>query len=158
MGNGFPAQRTSNIKSVHAMTSSHYIDVIMGAMASQITSLAIFYSAVYSGADQRKHPRHWPLCGEFTGDRWISRTNGHKRGKCFHLMTSSWISSIIPPCSQHSWYCLDVSPKLLEITRVTCKSQWGGHFTKFPLRFKLNENFIANIQNVLSFRLIDKSP
>ena len=21
-------------------------------------------------------PRHWPLCGEFTGDRWILRTNG----------------------------------------------------------------------------------
>ena len=27
----------------------------MGAMASQITSLAIFCSTVYSGADQRKH-------------------------------------------------------------------------------------------------------
>ena len=35
--------------------------------------------------------RHWPLCGEFTGDRWIPRTNGQSRGKCFHLMTSSWI-------------------------------------------------------------------
>ena len=34
--------------------------------------------------------RHWPLCGEFTGDRWIPRTNGQSRGKCFHLMTSSW--------------------------------------------------------------------
>ena len=33
----------------------HYNDVIMGAMASQITSLTIFYSTVYSGADQRKH-------------------------------------------------------------------------------------------------------
>ena len=37
-----------------------------------------------------KAPRHWPLCGEFTGDRWIARTNGQLRGKCFHLMTSSW--------------------------------------------------------------------
>ena len=27
----------------------------MGAMASQITSLTIIYSTVYSGADQRKH-------------------------------------------------------------------------------------------------------
>ena len=35
--------------------SCHYDDVIMGAMASQITSLTIFYSTVYSGADQRKH-------------------------------------------------------------------------------------------------------
>ena len=35
----------------------HYNDVIMGTMASQITSLTIVYSAVYSGADQRKHQR-----------------------------------------------------------------------------------------------------
>ena len=33
----------------------HYCDVIMGAIASQITSLTIVYSAVYSEADQRKH-------------------------------------------------------------------------------------------------------
>ena len=30
-------------------------NVIMGAMASQITSLTIVYSTVYSGVDQRKH-------------------------------------------------------------------------------------------------------
>ena len=54
----------------------------MGAIASQITSLTIVYSTVYSDADQRKKgPRHWPLCGEFTGDRWIPRTNAQKRGK-----------------------------------------------------------------------------
>ena len=33
----------------------HYNDVIMGAIASQITSLTIVYSIVYSDADQRKH-------------------------------------------------------------------------------------------------------
>ena len=33
----------------------HYRDVIMGAMVSQITSLAIVYSTVYSGEDHRKH-------------------------------------------------------------------------------------------------------
>ena len=62
-------------------------DVIMNAMASQITIVSI----VYSGADQRniKAPRHWPLWGEFTGPRWIPRTKGQWRGKCFHLMTSS---------------------------------------------------------------------
>ena len=35
--------------------SSHYDDVIMGEIASQITSLTIVYSAVYLDADQRKH-------------------------------------------------------------------------------------------------------
>ena len=33
----------------------HYNDVIMGAMASQITNLTIVYSTVYSRADERKH-------------------------------------------------------------------------------------------------------
>ena len=33
----------------------HCIDVTMGEMASQITSLAVVYSTVYSGVDQRKH-------------------------------------------------------------------------------------------------------
>ena len=36
-----------------------------------------------------KAPRQWPLWGEFTGDRWIPRTKGQWRGKCFHFMTSS---------------------------------------------------------------------
>ena len=33
----------------------HYDDVIMGTMASQITSLAVVYAIVYSDEDQRKH-------------------------------------------------------------------------------------------------------
>ena len=52
----------------------HYDDVIMIAMASQITSLTNVYSTVYSGADQSKHqssaslafvwgihPHKWPV-------------------------------------------------------------------------------------------------
>ena len=34
---------------------AHYCDIKMGAMASQITSLTIVYSIVYSGTDQRNH-------------------------------------------------------------------------------------------------------
>ena len=33
----------------------HYNDIIMSAMASQITSFTIVYSTVYSGAYERKH-------------------------------------------------------------------------------------------------------
>ena len=42
----------------HALTSldlEHYSDVIMGMMASQITSVSSVYTAVCSGADQRKY-------------------------------------------------------------------------------------------------------
>ena len=58
-------------------TIMHYNDIIMGTMAYQITSLTIVYSIVYSGVDQRKHQSFvsLALCGEFTGDRWIPRTN-----------------------------------------------------------------------------------
>ena len=40
---------------VMSWQSFYYGDVIMGTMGSQITSLTIVYSTVYSGADQRKH-------------------------------------------------------------------------------------------------------
>ena len=39
----------------HLEESPHYGDDIMDAIASQITSLTIVYSTVYSDADQRKH-------------------------------------------------------------------------------------------------------
>ena len=45
----------TNIMLQRLIGRSHYSDVIMGAMASQITSLTIVYPAVYSGADQTKH-------------------------------------------------------------------------------------------------------
>ena len=66
----------------------HYLDIIMTAIASQITILTIVYSTVYLGSDQRKHQSaaSLPLCGEFSGGRWIPRTNGQQRGKCFHLL------------------------------------------------------------------------
>ena len=47
----------------------HYYDVIMGGIASQITSLTIVYSIVYSDADQRKHQSSASLA--FV--RWIHR-------------------------------------------------------------------------------------
>ena len=56
----------------------HYGDVIMSAMASQITSLRIVCSPIYSGADQRKHQsssslvfvqgiQHWPVNSSHKG-------------------------------------------------------------------------------------------
>ena len=54
----------------------HYNDAIISAMTSQITSVSIVYSTVCSGIDQIniKAPCHWPLWGEFIGDRWIPHT------------------------------------------------------------------------------------
>ena len=100
-------QRTREVSSNHDL---HYGDVKMVAIASQITSLRIVDSIVIQTQikENMKAPRHWPLCGEFTGDRWIPRTNGQLRGKCFHLMTSSCVImkpmgylSLTMPSDQH---------------------------------------------------------
>ena len=49
-----------------------YSDVIMGTIGSQITSLAIVYSTVYSGADKKniKAPRHWRLWPMNSPHKW----------------------------------------------------------------------------------------
>ena len=88
----------------------HYNDVIMGAIASLITSLAIVYSAVYSDADQRKHqssaslafvwgihrgqvnsPHKWPLTRKlFPFDDVIM-----------------WGKGLMPTCARHHHYHLE---------------------------------------------------
>ena len=57
---------------------NYYNDVMMSAMASQITSLTIVYSSVYSGGNQRKHKKlrvtclcegNSPVTGEFPAQK-----------------------------------------------------------------------------------------
>ena len=60
------------------MLPFHYSDVIMSPMGSQVTSLSIVYSTVYSDADQRKYQSSASLA--FV--RWIHRrpvNSTHKR-------------------------------------------------------------------------------
>ena len=76
------------VGSAHA----HYGDLIMSAMASQLTGAPIVYTTVCSGADQRKHQSS--ASPAFV--RGIPRTKGQYRGKCFHLMTSSRDDDEIP--------------------------------------------------------------
>ena len=85
-------QVLSKYSQSHRPGKLHYSDVIMGTIASQITSLMIVYSTVYSDTDQRKHQSSASLA--FV--RGIHRgpvNSPHKcpvTRKCFHLMTSSW--------------------------------------------------------------------
>ena len=50
----------------------------MSAIASQITDVSIVYSTVSSGADKKNIEayRHWPLWGDFTGDRLSPNKKG----------------------------------------------------------------------------------
>ena len=102
----FASWRLSSFNAVvHELSQLfHYSDVIMGAMVSQITSLTIVCSTVYQAQikEYTKAPRHWPLCGEITGHRWIPPHKWLVTQKCYHLMTSScWATPAYLKCSLH---------------------------------------------------------
>ena len=103
----------------------------MGEMASQITNLTIVFSTVYSGKNQRniKAPRHWPLCGEFTGLRWIPAqmaSNVENISICWrHNEIYEWlILTRVTVTSPHTSYSDLTSHELqwLHLTRVTVTS------------------------------------
>ena len=73
---------------------SHYSDATMSAMASQITGVSIACSAVDSGSHQRKYQRSASLAFCAGNLPVNSPHKGQWRGKCFHLMTSSWCSIV----------------------------------------------------------------
>ena len=83
--------------SCHFKIVFHYCDAIMGTVVSQITSLTIVYTTVYSDPDQSKHQSSASLAFVWGihRDRWIPRTKVQLRGKCFHLMTSSCLKQIL---------------------------------------------------------------
>ena len=88
----------------------HYDDVIMSTIASQITSLTIVYSTIYSGADQSKHqssaslafvwrihrgpvnsPHKWPVTRKmFPFDDVIMRTTSHAPSQIAKFMRPTW--------------------------------------------------------------------
>ena len=76
----------------------HYGDVIMATIASQITSLTIVYSTVYSDADQRKHQSSTSLAFVW----------GIHRG---------------PVNSPHKW---PVSRKMFPFDNVIMRDRWLG--------------------------------
>ena len=60
-------------------TRTHYIDVIMTTMASQITSLTVVYSTVNSDEDQRKHQSSASLAFVW-GGHWPGPVNSPHKG------------------------------------------------------------------------------
>ena len=61
---------TVTITITFPLTALHYNDVIMSAIASQITGVPIVYLTVCSGADQRKHQSSASLAFVWGIHRW----------------------------------------------------------------------------------------
>ena len=62
--------KKQNILVVGSGNTYHYCDVVMGAMASQITSLTVVYSTIYLGPDQWKHQSSASLTYVWGIHRW----------------------------------------------------------------------------------------
>ena len=94
-GLGFNMLSNRPYKTYHGRTKSmRYNDVIMSATASQITSLTSGYSAVYSGADQRKHQSSGSLAfvrvtGEFPTQRASNAENVSISWR-YHVCSAFW--------------------------------------------------------------------
>ena len=87
--------------------SVHYNDVIMGSMASQITSLAIVSWAVYSGTDQRKHQSTGSMASQITSLVIVSWAvySGTDQRKHQSFMSLAFVRGIHrgPVNSPHKW-------------------------------------------------------
>ena len=94
----------------------HYSDVIMGAMASQITSLKIIFSTVYSGKSKKssKLPAtgictgNSPVTGEFPAQRARNTENvsiwWRHHGKSELLIVwTDWLYPYPRECVRHRW-------------------------------------------------------
>ena len=124
---------------------AHYNDVIMGAIASQITSITIVYWTVYSDADQRKHqspasllfvrgihrgpansPHKWPVTRKmFPFDDVIMMAATPQIPKCHHNPGAATIVGHLGVCHVIYWKWDITKPTLDE---RCCKAIWGRFY------------------------------
>ena len=93
--------------------------------------LTVVYSTVYSDTDQRKHQSSASLAFVWGihQDRWIPRTKGQLREKCFHLMASSWIIMLAPrEIASSKIISIDIAINH-KYCNLTWQYMWGFFFT-----------------------------
>ena len=132
------------------ITVTHYNDIIMGAIASQITSLTIVYSIVYWDADQRKQqstaslafargihrgpvnsPHKWPVTRKMfplmtsSCTHWDFGFSNHRPRNCLlKRLCSTTIEK--PPNFLH--YLITANPPCLESTGIHWMAvSWRHH-------------------------------
>ena len=75
----YSKKRSTTIEHKIVFGGIHHYDVIIGSVSNHQPHdyfLNFFLDTSCRSKKTSKLPRHWPLCGEFTGGRWIPNTNG----------------------------------------------------------------------------------
>ena len=110
-------------------TDGHYSDAIINAIASQITSIAIVYSAIYSGAYQRKHQSSASLAFVRGIHRWP--VNSPYKGPVTRQMSHVSFDDVIMVTDKMCWYnrhhsCRDMGAGksvLVNPRHIKCRSK-----------------------------------
>ena len=128
-----------------AIANRHYADVIMGTMASLITSLKSVYSTVHPGADQRKHQNsglcagNSPETGEFPAQKASNaeivsiwwRHHGYARDKKKYIPTNGnliFMAYLIAPLVTRQFPLIQFMTSESTSSRM---SNYGIHQTYF---------------------------
>ena len=112
---------TGQVESLGGLLTQHYCDVIMGAIASQITSLTIVYSTVYSDEDQRKHQSSASLAfvrGIHRGP--VNSPTQMASNAEIVLMTSSWFKIWHSQMKSFRWNRRRVKEQVYKTYVITC--------------------------------------
>ena len=142
-----PTSHLQNIGQTHHARWRHSYNVIMGAIASQITSLTIVYSTVYSDVDQRKHQSSASLAfvWEFTGRPVNSPHKWPVTRKMFPF------DDVIMLISQHEQVIISI---------INCAMELLVHFQNFNVATlegrEWTSNFVAHfIMDVITYSCWD---
>ena len=92
---------TGNWTAAYVTCLFHYNDIIMGLMASQVTSLTVVFSTVYSGADQGKHQSSASLA--FVGDSPVTGEFLAQMASNMENISIRWRHHVI----DYDWKCCD---------------------------------------------------
>ena len=106
----------------------YYSDVIMSAMASQITGASIVPSTVCSSADQRKHQNSVSLAFVRGIHRWPV-VSPNKRPVTLKMFPIGWLD----------WICLTTTHVLQDILAVLIDSNWWCHHEIWKVYLTLNQ-------------------
>ena len=102
----------------------HYSDVIVDTIVSQIASLTIVYSIVYSGADQRKHQSSASLAFVRGIHRWPVNSPHKETVTRKMIPFDDVIMTCVMPCFPHYWSFVKGIQRWAANFSINC--QWCG--------------------------------
>ena len=135
----------------------NYSDIIMGAMASQITASRLFTQPFIQVniKENIKAPRHRSLCGEFTDDWWIPpQTTSNTENVSILWRHHDDYPGILPPLSSKSPQLIQPKNKFKSMPSTQRSAPWEKS-PKCGLRAKICGPILDNLIGIAFFLFVN---